>query len=151
AGRAETAADLPRAAIYVQADVTDEASVRQLVARMRATCGGIDGVFHAAGGMGGGGAAGKKAGGAGARPAPKIAGTQLLDAATRDDALDFFLLFSSAAAALGNAGQTDYAYANGFMDGFVETRSGEQAAGRRSGCTIAIDWPLWRDGGMRVD
>nr|WP_294549481.1 SDR family NAD(P)-dependent oxidoreductase [uncultured Rhodopila sp.] len=151
AGRAETAAALPPGAIYVQADVVNEASVNRLVARMRAECGGIDGVFHAAGVLRDGRAAQKTPADAAAVLAPKITGTRLVDAATRDDPLDFFLLFSSAAAALGNAGQADYAYANGFMAGLAKARSAEQAAGRRSGCTIAIDWPLWRDGGMQVD
>lgn len=47
--------------------------------------------------------------------APKVAGCCALDAATAALPLDFFVLFSSLSAALGNPGQGDYAAGNGFM------------------------------------
>jgi hypothetical protein len=47
---------------------------------------------------------------------PKVTGTINLDTAIKDMALDFFILFSSGAGAMGNAGQTDYSTANAFMD-----------------------------------
>src|SRR5262249_37558609 len=51
----------------------------------------------------------------------------------------------------GNIGQCDYAYANGFMDGFASQREFLRKQGRRYGKTISINWPLWQDGGMRLD
>ncbi len=48
-------------------------------------------------------------------------------------------------------GQSDYAAANAFMDAFVANRNERRAANQRNGHSVAIDWPLWRNGGMRID
>ena len=48
---------------------------------------------------------------------PKIAGAWNFHLLTRKDNLDYFVLHSSIAALLGNAGQTNYSAANGFLDG----------------------------------
>ncbi|MBM7494186.1 acyl transferase domain-containing protein/enoyl-CoA hydratase/carnithine racemase/pimeloyl-ACP methyl ester carboxylesterase/tryptophanase/acyl carrier protein [Micromonospora luteifusca] len=82
--------------------------------------------------------------------APKLTGTLALDQATAEDPLDFFVLFSSVAATVGNPGQVDYSYANAFLDAFASTRTTWVAAGRRRGHTLSIGWPLWADGGMGV-
>jgi len=37
--------------------------------------------------------------------------------------LDFFLMYSSLAGVIGNAGQADYACANAFMDCYAEYRA----------------------------
>jgi 3-oxoacyl-(acyl-carrier-protein) synthase/acyl carrier protein len=83
--------------------------------------------------------------------APKVLGTLWLDEATRDEPLDFFASFSSVAAVLGNPGQCDYAYANAYMDAYAARRAALARQGQRMGRTVSIDWPLWRDGGMRLD
>src|SRR4029077_19023316 len=82
--------------------------------------------------------------------APKIAGLHALDEATRHCALDFIVLFSSISAVLGNPGQADYAGANTYMDEFAEHRNRLVEQGQRSGYSLSINWPLWRDGGMHV-
>ena len=82
---------------------------------------------------------------------PKVTGTWHLDEATRKVGLDFFALFSSVASAFGNVGQSDYAAANGFMDGFARYRNGRVSAGERGGRTVSIHWPLWASGGMQLD
>mgnify|MGYP003458970430 CR=1 FL=1 len=51
----------------------------------------------------------------------------------------------------GNVGQADYAAANGFLDAFSTFRAALVAQGQRSGRTLAIDWPLWEEGGMRLE
>ena len=81
---------------------------------------------------------------------PKVTGTVNLDEATRDVALDFFVLFSSGAT-LGNPGQGDYAAANAFLDGFARYRNELVTTGARRGRTLAIAWPFWKEGGMRMD
>ncbi|ETR64873.1 MAG: hypothetical protein OMM_15212, partial [Candidatus Magnetoglobus multicellularis str. Araruama] len=73
------------------------------------------------------------------------------DEATQDEPLDFFVLFSSITAAFGNAGQSDYAYANGFMDAFARYRNHLKDTNKRSGLTVSINWPLWQEGGMTID
>src|SRR5204863_10185632 len=83
--------------------------------------------------------------------APKVTGTFNLDEASKDVELDFFVLFSSIAGAMGNPGQADYAVANGFMDQFAAYRNAQVAAGQRHGRTRSINWSLWQAGGMRLD
>ncbi|WP_161965956.1 SDR family NAD(P)-dependent oxidoreductase [Steroidobacter cummioxidans] len=83
--------------------------------------------------------------------APKVTGAFNLDAASRDVDLDFLVLFSSIAAVMGNAGQADYAAANGFMDQFAAQRNRGVAAGERRGRTLSINWPFWSEGGMALD
>ena len=83
--------------------------------------------------------------------APKIEGTLLIDECTKKENLDFFALFSSITAELGNAGQADYAYANCFMDRFAEVREKLKERNERHGKTISFNWPLWQKGGMQVD
>ncbi|RYP16125.1 hypothetical protein DL765_005326 [Monosporascus sp. GIB2] len=53
---------------------------------------------------------------------PKIDGSNNLDRVFFNDDLDFFLLFSSGSCVLGNAGQSSYAAANGFLHGLVRQR-----------------------------
>ena len=57
----------------------------------------------------------------------------------------------SIAAVLGNPGQADYAAANAFMDAYVAYRERLVQRGERRGRSVAIDWGLWKDGGMGAD
>ncbi|AEW95941.1 SDR family NAD(P)-dependent oxidoreductase [Streptantibioticus cattleyicolor] len=134
--------------LHHRADVADAAQTTALAAAARRRFGRIDGIVHAAGVLRDGMAAGKTAADAGAVLAAKVAGTAHLDRATAEDRLDFFVLCSSTAAAWGNAGQTDYACANAFLDAFAAGRARAVAAGERHGHTVSIGWPAWRDGGM---
>ena len=72
-------------------------------------------------------------------------------ASTRELDLAFLVCFSSLAGVLGNAGQADYALANAFMDAYTHYRNELVARQQRRGRTLSINWPLWRDGGLRVD
>ena len=76
-------------------------------------------------------------------------GVEALDAATRDEPLDCFVLFSSIAGLFGNAGQSDYAYGNAYLDAFAHQREELRRADRRSGRTLSLNWPLWTDGGLQ--
>ncbi|MBV9787114.1 MAG: SDR family NAD(P)-dependent oxidoreductase, partial [Chloroflexi bacterium] len=73
---------------------------------------------------------------------PKITGTWLLHHLLQDQPLDFFVLFSSLASALGSVGQSSYAAGNAFMDALAHYRHtlGQPA--------ISINWGPWAEVGM---
>jgi phthiocerol/phenolphthiocerol synthesis type-I polyketide synthase C len=54
--------------------------------------------------------------------APKLAGAWNLHHATRDCALDFFVVYSSATTFLGNPGQASYVAANSYLEALIEQR-----------------------------
>ncbi|MCG6894332.1 MAG: SDR family NAD(P)-dependent oxidoreductase, partial [Desulfobacteraceae bacterium] len=137
-------------AVYLQADLGRSEAVSALVSDIRSRFGPINGVVHFAGVTRDAYILKKTSGEIAAVLAPKVFGTVHLDAATRGEPLDFFALFSSTAAIFGNAGQSDYAFANGFMDGFAQWRESVRKQNRRSGRTVSINWPLWKDGGMKL-
>lgn len=135
---------------YIQLDVSDDQAVLRAATQLRKRHGRITGVLHCAGVLRDSLLRGKAEADFQAVLAPKIDGAVHLDAATASDPLDFFLLCSSVASLYGNAGQSDYAAANGFLDAFAAWRAGEVFAGRRSGRSLALCWPLWESGGMRL-
>jgi polyketide synthase PksN len=136
---------------YRPLDVADADEVQQLVREVVAAHGQLNGIIHAAG-VRSDSFILKKAPQEFAQVlSPKVAGTLNLDEATRELDLDFLVLFSSGASVMGNSGQADYAAANGFMDQFARYRNELAAQGQRRGRTLAINWPLWQDGGMGVD
>jgi len=135
--------------VYLQADVADYADVERAVAECRSLFGPLNGVIHAAGILHDGLLGGKDLAAMHRVLAPKAEGILNLDAATRNDPLDFFAVFSSIASVTGNIGQIDYAVANRFLDAFAGTRDSWRLSGRRRGKTIALNWPYWKDGGMR--
>ena len=81
---------------------------------------------------------------------PKVYGTLALDEVTANEQLDLMVLFSSVAGALGNMGQTDYAYGNSFLDAFAHRRNQLCHQQLRSGRTLSINWPYWQAGGMTL-
>ncbi|MFD4987451.1 SDR family NAD(P)-dependent oxidoreductase [Streptomyces sp. NPDC058374] len=132
---------------YVRADVSRPSEAAGAVRRTRELFGRLDGVFHCAGAT----RDGLYFRTAPADLAPVLAaktdGAVHLDEATRDDALDFFVLFSSVSTTVPNPGQAAYAYANAFLEHFARARS---RRADRSGRSLAIGWPYWAEGGMRL-
>ncbi|MFC3161867.1 type I polyketide synthase [Ciceribacter thiooxidans] len=55
----------------------------------------------------------------------KAKGAAILDAETRVDVLDNFILFSSVTTLVGNPGQANYVAANGFLEGLARARRAE--------------------------
>ncbi|MEV6134350.1 type I polyketide synthase, partial [Streptomyces violaceusniger] len=72
----------------------------------------------------------------------KVAGARYLDELTRGRDLDAFVLFSSAAATVGNAGQGSYAAANAALDGLAWRRRAEGLV------ATSVAWGAWADSGM---
>ncbi|UTH76435.1 SDR family NAD(P)-dependent oxidoreductase [Chromobacterium sp. IIBBL 290-4] len=136
---------------YWQADVADFAAVERLVAGIIERHGTLTGIVHAAGVLDDGYLLTKRQEALRRVFAPKVQGTLNLDRASRHLPLEFFVLASSISAELGNAGQANYAAANGFMDAFARYRAMQTERGERHGRTLAVNWPFWREGGMRID
>ncbi len=159
AGRAEASATVRAAldelaaqgaqASYRRLDVTDAAAVSDTVAAIVREHGALHGIVHAAGVLGDELIRRRRAADIATTMAPKVRGTVNLDAASKDLPLDLFLLFSSIAGVFGNAGQADYACANAFMDMFAQRRAEMARLKLRSGRTLSVNWPLWREGRMR--
>jgi phthiocerol/phenolphthiocerol synthesis type-I polyketide synthase C len=74
--------------------------------------------------------------------APKVDGALNLHRLTATDPLDLFVLFSSAVALLGLAGQANYAAANAFLDALAYER---RSAGRPA---LSINWGPWAEIGL---
>ncbi len=129
---------------WVVADVSDYASLAIGLDALRERLGPFTGVIHAAGVLRDGLVmSGVDSAAVHAVLTPKMTGAANLDALTRNDPLDIFLLCSSVSGSFGNLGQAVYAYANGSLDGFAQDRTGP-------GRTLSVGWPLWADGGMQV-
>nr|BFE59933.1 hypothetical protein GCM10020063_044590 [Dactylosporangium thailandense] len=142
---------MPAGVEYHAVDVTDGDALERLVAAVTERHGPLRGVLHAAGVTRDARSVAKTEEQVAAVLAAKVAGTVAVDRATAGQPLDFVALFSSVVAETGNPGQVDYAYANAFLAAFAGLREQWRAAGTRTGRTVAIGWPLWRDSGMRVD
>ncbi|KAG9551415.1 hypothetical protein KCV01_g23093, partial [Aureobasidium melanogenum] len=136
---------------YLAMDLADREQLAQAIASVVAREGALHGVFHGAGTTRDAFLVGKRLDDLDIVLAPKVDGTIALDEATARLPLDFFVCFSSTAAAFGHVGQADYAAANGFMDGFAARRNALVSTGARHGRTISIAWPLWKEGGMRME
>ena len=135
---------------YKQVDVEDRAQVQALIAQVCAEHGGLSGIVHSAGVIADNFIVKKSASEFEAVMGAKVRGTVNLDLASRGLELDFLVLFSSVAGALGNVGQSDYAAANGFMDGYAQYRNEWVRRGECHGRTVSINWPLWASGGMQM-
>jgi len=133
---------------YLQADIGDPEQMRQGLIKARGEFGPVSGVIHTAGALGAQLLQDKTEQGFAAVLAPKIRGTILLDELLKDEPLAFTCYFSSISAILGDFGACDYSIANRFQMAYAAHRQRMTEKGLRKGSTIAINWPLWQDGGM---
>ncbi|MFF7638221.1 SDR family NAD(P)-dependent oxidoreductase [Kitasatospora sp. NPDC008050] len=133
---------------YRRADVGDRAQVARLLAQVADNHGPLTGILHSAGVIEDGYLVRKTPEELARVLAPKVAGLVNLDELSQDQPLAVFVCFSSLSGAFGNPGQADYAAANAFLDAYAGYRNRLVAAGRRSGATVSVGWPLWAEGGM---
>ncbi|WP_092551092.1 beta-ketoacyl synthase N-terminal-like domain-containing protein [Xenorhabdus koppenhoeferi] len=128
---------------YLSVNITDEVAVAiELLPYLSR----LKGVFHLAGALQDSYLVRKPLDGAYDLIRSKVLGAYVLDRVTRKANMELFCCFSSISATFGNAGQSDYAFANGFLNGFCEQRTAEGAPGK----SLSVSWPWWRDGGMLV-
>ncbi|WP_165625713.1 type I polyketide synthase [Bacillus velezensis] len=137
--------------LYQPVDVTDRAAVIALVRGIQEEHGTLDGIIHGAGVIADNYILNQTENERKTVMAPKVKGLINLDEAAKDARLDFFILFSSLAGGMGNPGQAGYAAANAFMDVYAARRNRLVRDNKRSGQTLSVNWPLWEEGGMRVD
>ncbi|MCQ1581991.1 SDR family NAD(P)-dependent oxidoreductase, partial [Streptomyces parvus] len=134
--------------LYVRCDVADRDGVSRALDAAKERFGGLDGVFHGAGVMGGTGVMEADWADFEGVLAPKTRGTVHLDELTAGQPLDFFVVFSSIAAYVGDFGRGSYAAANRFLDGYVRHREELRTQGLRRGRSVSVNWPYWEEGGM---
>lgn len=131
--------------IYVSADVSNAAQMKQVVKAAKDTFGTLNGVIHAAGLSEGKNIIKKEYEEYERIIRPKVQGTIALEKALEGEDIDFICYFSSSSAILGDFGSFDYAVGNRFLMSYAEYRR-QQASCK--GETFVVEWPLWRDGGM---
>ncbi len=126
----------------VQADI----SVADDVARLLAACPQpLRGVVHAAGVLDDAGLSQQTTERLATVMGPKVQGGWHLHCLTADQALDFFVCFSSIAALSGSRGQGNYAAANAFLDGLMACRQAQGLPG------LSINWGAWAEVGMAAN
>lgn len=106
-------------------DVADAGFVARAVAELRASGAPIRGVLHLAGALADATVPRITARDVATVFGPKMGGALALREATRDQPLDFFMMFSSAVATMGSGGQGAYAMANGALDAFARVLRAE--------------------------
>ncbi|MED0939953.1 amino acid adenylation domain-containing protein [Bacillus mobilis] len=136
---------------YIKTDVTKEGEVKEAFSTIKENYKKITGVIHAAGIIKDSFIIKKSVEDLNRVISPKVHGVLNIDEETKDMNLEFFVLFSSISSITGNIGQSDYAFANNFLDSFANWRESMYQKGKRFGKTISINWPLWKNGGMMVN
>jgi acyl transferase domain-containing protein/acyl carrier protein len=129
--------------LFVSADVTDEAAMRDAARQARERFGEVNGIIHAAGVPAGGLMQLKQPAAVREVLAAKVAGTRVLEKLAADLTLDFFVLYSSLSSILGRLGQVDYTAANSFLDAFAHDHYA-----RTGTPTVSVNWSAWEEVGM---
>jgi NADPH:quinone reductase-like Zn-dependent oxidoreductase/acyl carrier protein len=128
--------------VVMKTDVSDEAQVAFLIEQIQDTMPPLRGVLHAAMILEDA-ALSQLDGDAFVRVmAPKAQGAWHLHRQTLDLPLDFFVLFSSVSALIGNAGQGNYVAANAFLDALAHYR---RAHGLPA---MSINWGMLQEAGV---
>ena len=131
---------------YFSCDITDHNDVDQLINYAKANYNTITGVIQAAGIIKDSFLRIKTLESFHSVIDVKIKGIENLYRALINEKIKYFITFSSIAGAIGNVGQCDYAFANSFMDNYVNLMPAFM-----DGCKcISINWPYWEKGGMKV-
>ncbi|GET38793.1 type I polyketide synthase [Microseira wollei] len=128
--------------VVAQADVSDYEQVSQLLNSLVQSSPPLRGIIHAAGVLDKGLMQQQNWEQFTRVMAPKVLGAWNLHALTQNQALDFFVLFSSVSSLFGAVNQTSYSAANAFLDALASYRRAQGLPGS------SINWGLWGEVGM---
>lgn len=123
-------------------DISQPGDVERIIGIINRTMPPLRGVIHAAGVLDDATLSGQDEGRFQRVFAPKVQGAWNLHLATLHLPLDFFVMFSSAAAWMGSAGQANYAAANEFLNALARCRRKQGLPG------LSIGWGPWAGKGM---
>jgi len=126
-------------------DITDYSGMYDIFEQLKNDYKKINGIIHCAGVAGNGILLNKPDEVFNSVLYPKIKGALILRELTKDQELDFFVMYSSMQTIFGGMGQGDYTSANAFLDGYADylKQAGVKAK--------AINWPGWSETGMAAD
>lgn len=128
--------------VTLQGDVARPDDTQRLFQTIEQKMPALRGVFHEAGVLDDGMLGGQTWARFENVMASKVSGAWNLHTLTQGLSLDYFVMFSSAAAVLGSAGQSNYAAANSFMDGLAYYRKTQGLP------AVSINWGSWSEVGM---
>ena len=128
--------------ITSRVDVADRQLVAEMLAANKSAEKPLRGIFHAAGILDDGAILRQDSGRFERVMAPKVSGAWNLHELTKDQHLDFFVMFSSSAALMGNPGQGSYSAGNTFIDALAHYR---RAMGLNA---LSVNWGPWGSVGM---
>jgi NAD(P)-dependent dehydrogenase (short-subunit alcohol dehydrogenase family)/acyl carrier protein len=136
------------ALVCCPADVSNPGELEKTLGFLREKFGKINGIVHSA--AVGSGQAGKRLSDDDPEifrlvMAPKARGTWLLDRFTREDHLDFFVVFSGAITLVGGIGSGSYTAGNTYLNSFAQYR---KKTGRH---TAAMGWAVWEGSLKKYD
>lgn len=127
------------------ADVCNTEEMRAALAGGEAALGPVRAVIHAAGVVDDGPMLAKTPAAVEEVFAPKIHGTQVLDALFPDGRLDWMAVFASSSTVTAPAGQVDYVAANDYLNAFAQARAGGRTR------VVALNWGIWAGVGMAAE
>ena len=131
--------------VALQGDVADRDSLTQALASIPKSFPPLRGVIHAAGVLADGVMFDMSTEQLEKPLTPKIDGTWYLHEATKDQPLEFFVMFSSVASVLGSPGQANYAAGNLFLDSVAAWRRAQGLP------AVSVNWGPWADSGMAAE
>lgn len=128
--------------VVCKVDIEERDQVAEVFTKINDAGHACTGIYHCAGVVDDRPAGDNSRSGIGTVIRPKLLGAHYLDQFSSDHEAREFVLFSSVAAAFGNAGQTAYSAANASMMAIAERRLS------RGLPVTLIDWGPWNDVGM---